>query len=458
MLEPIREYALEQLAARGEIETLRRAHATYYLALAEAITAQWGAPTAGAAIAQLDHEHDNMRAALQWARDGGDRTLGLQLGGALRKFWRRRGTISEGRIWLEELLALDDGTPNADAMAARLRALEGAAWLASDQHDYARAAHLFERSMALRRALGETEVEASALVNAALEARAAGQYERATALLEDAVGRHHALGDRVSLSNAGLDLSLFLLGLVRREQGDFAGAAALFEECLDLHRTLGDREGIAVGLLALSDIARDQGDVAQMQTYGAESLAILREIKVQWAIGFALNNLALAAYLEGDLTYASALVNESVSLFRNQKADGSLAEVLITQGQIARAQGELAAAYGALTEALRLAWIVGPRLLVPAALEGLSNVVVAQGDVELAARLLAAAAGLRMQMGLPVRPVDQPDLDQALATARSTLGADAFAALWEQSEQFDRVFEVDGVGLLRLIKAGEPTS
>ncbi|HEX9369856.1 MAG TPA: hypothetical protein VF897_02580, partial [Roseiflexaceae bacterium] len=433
MLEPIREYALEQLAARGEVATLQRAHASYYLALADAAAAQWDSPTADAAIAQLNREYDNLRAALQWARDGGDRTVGLQLAGALWRFWRSRGAISEGRVWLAELLARSDPAPDATALAARLRALHGAAWLASYQHDFVHAARLFEQSMALRRALGATESETSLLDNAARQARAAGQYQRATALIEDALARHHALGDRGSLSTGGLGLALYELGLVRREQGDFAGAAVMFEECIAFHRALGDREGMAVGLLGLSDIARDQGAAAQVRRYGEDSLALLRQLRVQWAIGFALNNLALGAYQEADLTRAFALVSESVSMFREQKADASLAEVLITLGQIVRAQGDNEAASRALTEALQLAWAVGPRLLVAAALEGLAAVVVAQGQAELAARLLAAASVLRVQMGTPIRPVDQAGVEQTLATARSRLG-DAFAPVWAEAQ------------------------
>src|SRR5204863_994129 len=136
-------------------------------------------------------------------------------------------------------------------------------------------------------------------------------------------------------------------------------------------------------------ISRDQGDVAQMRRYAEQSLQVFRELGVQWAIGFALNNLALAAALEGDLTHALSLVEEGVRLFRRLQADSSLAEVLITQGQIVRAQGDNEAAYRALTEALQLAWAVGPRLLVAAALERVAAVVVARQQAELATRLLA---------------------------------------------------------------------
>jgi tetratricopeptide (TPR) repeat protein len=319
-------------------------------------------------------------------------------------------------------------------MAARLRALHGAAWLASYQHDFVHAAQLFTESMALQRALGETEGETSLLDNAARQARAAGQYRRATALIEDALAQHRELSDRGSLSSGGLGLSLYELGLVRREQGDFAGAAVMFEECVEFHRALGDREGMALALLGLGDIARDQGDAAQLRHYCEESLALLRQLGVQWAIGFALNNLALAAYLEGEMARAFGLASESVALFRELQIDASLAEVLITLGTILKVLGDVAAAHGAMTEALRLAWAVGPRLLVAAALEGLAGLAIQAQRAELAVQLLAGAAALRVHMGTPVRPVDQAALSNTLATAQSILGADVFAAEWEEAQ------------------------
>jgi predicted ATPase/transcriptional regulator with XRE-family HTH domain len=50
MLEPVHDYAREKLRAQGEVETLRRRHATYYLALAEKVEAQWEDPAGEAAI------------------------------------------------------------------------------------------------------------------------------------------------------------------------------------------------------------------------------------------------------------------------------------------------------------------------------------------------------------------------------------------------------------------------
>ena len=62
ILETIREYGLECLAASGEMEATRQAHALYYLALAEEEAKLEGPQQA----AWLDREHENLRAAKQW--------------------------------------------------------------------------------------------------------------------------------------------------------------------------------------------------------------------------------------------------------------------------------------------------------------------------------------------------------------------------------------------------------
>ncbi len=434
-LEPLREYALEKLGERQEVELLQRAYATYFLELAQSVEAQWDRPIADAAIQQLDREYDNIRAVLHWATKGGDLAIGFWLSGALRKFWQRRGYYSEGRAWLEDLLAVDDEIADTAALAARLRGIDTAAWLASDQHDYARARQLFERDAALRQRLGETEGWSQMLSHAAREARAVGQYQQATSLFEDALARHRVLGDRGSASSGGLGNSLYELALVLREQGDFGRAAELFEECRQLHRELGDREGIAQGLMGLGDIARDQGDAAGARRYTEQSLGLARDLGMQWAIGFSLNNLALVHYWEGDLPGALTLINESEALFRSLHADGSRAEVLISKGQILAAQGDTDAAREALTEAVRLAWVLGPRLMVAAALEGLACSMTEPRLAAQAVRLLGAASALRAAMGTPVRPVDMPTVERALASGRSILAPNAFADTWSQAKE-----------------------
>lgn len=435
LLEPIREYALERLTMRGEMDALRRSHAAYYLSLAETAAAQWDSPTAYAATHTLDDEYDNLRTALQWYRDSGEVTAGLQLGIALGKFWRRRGYYSEGRVWLEELLARAENTADPTTTIARLRATHTAAWMASDQHDYERAAQLYEQSAQIGRTLGETEGEIHMLGNAARQARAAGQYQQAIWLFEAVVTRFRATGNRGSLSDGGLGNSLYELALVLREQGGFQQAAALFEECIALHQELGDREGLAAGLIGLSDVARDQGDAGRARLYGEQSLALARELGLQWVIGFSLNNLAVAAYLDGDLAGAAAFVQEGITLFRGIRSDSAVAELLTTLGEILRQQGALTAARNALTEALRHASVLGPRLLVAAAFERLASVLLVSEQAALGIQLLASASTLRAEMTVPVRAIDQLIITQGIETAQSVLGTKAFDILWAEAAE-----------------------
>jgi hypothetical protein len=121
--------------------------------------------------------------------------------------WSSSPCAREGRVWLDELLALDNDMSDPNAMTIRRRALQGAAWLASDQHEYEGAKELFEEGKALQRALGENEDETNPSITTAIQARARGDYSQALALLEAVVAEHRALGIRQSVSSFGVGLS-----------------------------------------------------------------------------------------------------------------------------------------------------------------------------------------------------------------------------------------------------------
>jgi tetratricopeptide (TPR) repeat protein len=399
--------------------------------LAEAVPGQWDHPTEDQATAQLDREYDNIRAALQWTRDEGDVSFGLQLGVALWRFWRRGRHISEGRAWLEALLARDSEALDGPALELRLRAIHQAAWLATDQHDFQHAAQLFEQARRLGRVAGGPDNSTTLLVNTALQSRVVGQYEYPIASLEAAIAQHRAsvLGEHDPHSITSMGLMLYMLALLVREQGDLTRATALFKEGIEFYRMIGDREGIAQGQLGLLDVARDQGNAVSIRRDWEPILAIFREFGTQWAMGFTLNNLALAAYLDGDLAQASALSSESVALFRELQADSSLAEVLITRGHVFRAEGNRERAYEALAEALRLAVAKGPQLIVAIALEGLASLIAQSGAVACAVQVFAAAASLRARMGTPRRPLDQVLQTDVGALAQPTLDPETFTLL-----------------------------
>ena len=434
--ELLRQYAQAQLETNpDEAVHIHVLHAIYYLEIAEAAQARWDSPTVDTAVEQLDMEYDNMRAVLYWVVSGGNATIGLQLAGSLWRYWTMGGKGKEGHGWFTKLLKLDNDSNDTTAMSARLRALQGAAWLASDQNNFALAAQLFDQARALRYTLGESEIDTQLLLNESRQARVSGQYGRAVALLDEALAYQRERGDRGSSISGGMWLSLYELALMRREQGEFSRAAELYQECRALDNKIGDRMGLHLELLGLGNIACDQGDVAGIRKYIEPSLTFFRELSIHWAVGFCLHNLALAAYFEGELTESYRLVNESVALFRVLNNDAGLAEALVTLGKVLQAQSDRAAAHKAVTEGLRLASMHGPRLLVAAALEEFAYVESPTAQAAWVVQLLSTAQALRAQLGTPLRPADQPTFERALAAARRKLGDDTFAIVWSNAQE-----------------------
>ena len=102
--ETVREYGAERLAGRGEAAAIRQAHTRYFSGLAEEAGPALSGPRQRAWHDLLEREHDNLRAALRAALDGGDPATALRMGYGLWKFWAVRGHHAEGRRWLEEAL------------------------------------------------------------------------------------------------------------------------------------------------------------------------------------------------------------------------------------------------------------------------------------------------------------------------------------------------------------------
>jgi predicted ATPase len=122
MLETIREYALERLEASGEAETMRQQHATFFLQLAEESFPKIDSAEQSTWFKRLEADHDNLRAALRWTLERKETEMGLLLAGTLGAgFWISCNHESEGRRWLEQVLA----QPGAEAHTRARRRSEG---------------------------------------------------------------------------------------------------------------------------------------------------------------------------------------------------------------------------------------------------------------------------------------------------------------------------------------------
>ncbi len=382
MLETIREYSLEQLAASGDEALARRSHAAYCLVLAEEQVSESGDVEATSWLDRFEIEHDNFRAALEHLTRSGQPEWGLRLGAALFRFWEMREHLAEGRDRLRRLLAL----PGAAARdKARARALFAAGVLAGAQGDYAAARPLLEEALEIERERDDgwgIAVTRNALAVTALDR---GDAAEAGALFEEALALWRLLGDRVAVAR-----SLSNLAKVARVQGDYARARALHEECLSIFRELGDRTGAAWALDQQADLAREQGDVVAARTLCERSLAEFRQIGDRWGIAGTLADLGNLARDQAEYSRARALYGESLRIFRDLDHKRGIARLL----------------------------------------EGIACCAAGEGRPDASLRLAGAAAALRQTLGTPLPPAERVALERGLAAAREALSGSDSAAVW----------------------------
>ncbi len=434
MLETIREYGLEALAASGEMESTWRAHAACYLALAEDAELELGGPQQAARLGQLEREHDNLRAALQWsleqAGDEGAREdersmeIALRFGGALRGFWRVHGQISEGRNFLDRALAAREGSE----AFVQAKALIAAATLAYIQGDYERAETLCKESLALYRELEDLPGMAHSLHELGLVSSTRGDIATARSLLAESLALARAVDDEQLVSWA-----LLHQGQVESGQGEYARARALFEESLAIHRRLQNKRLIAQTLSQLAQVLFvSQSDQAKVPSLLEECLVVSREIGFTQGIAAAFWLSGQVALGQGDLVTARALAEKSVVLYKEMGYRHGTAESLSALGKVLAAEGDYAAAQALDEESLALSGALDEKWVIAACLVGMGEIVAAQQKLAWAAQLWGAAEALRDAIGVPIQPVERADYERSLSAARVHLGERAFAAAWAQ--------------------------
>ncbi len=150
MLDTVREFGLEQLTACGEETGVRDAHAAHFVGLIQNARVRFEGPGRLTANHQVERDHDNLRAALGWSLGRGDAETAQRLGAELARFWLVLGYVTEGRGWLERVVAM----PGPSSPQTRVDAIWAAAYLAVFQNDLMRASTLAAEVMALAQESG----------------------------------------------------------------------------------------------------------------------------------------------------------------------------------------------------------------------------------------------------------------------------------------------------------------
>jgi len=422
-LETVQQYARDRLREEDQEPPWRTRHLGHFLALAEEARPQLQGKDQHAWLDRLEAEHDNLRSALKHASlPGADPVIGLRLAAAMSLFWGARGYFTEGRGWLSAMLA---AVPDGSADAIRATALNGAGILAWQQGDFAASSELQERSLAIRRSLGDRNGVANALIGLGLVAKDQNQYERARELQQESLSIHRELGNR-----RGTAVALANLATISGAIGQFTIAEAQFAESSEIFRALGDKQGIAMSLHSIGYFAYQQGNHASAQTHQEQSLALWRELGDRRGVALALGNLGQTVAALGDHFRARLLQEESLEIRRALGDRRGIAIALSDLGEVFAGQGNHVRARALYRESLSISWPLGDRLCVAEALEGLAASL---REANRAASLWGGAERLRQEINAPLPPGKRSQYDIQVAKARAaSTDAAAFEEAWQE--------------------------
>ena len=294
MLETVRAFALGQLRASGEAETIQLWHARYYLELAAAAEQAWDGPEEAGWLRRLVEERDNLRAVLRWSLDTPDAEVALRLNAALFSFWNTCSVLSEARRWLEAALELPRPEMPAELAAVEAKVWSVAGYIAAAMRDDGPACAHFARGLALYRALGDRRGTAWSLRGRAFVHMLRGEFAAAAEQGQESRQLCAASGD-----DWGLAWSLYSIAFVQLARGDLAQARPALEEALAHLRRQNIPFGVFRALVALGYTQFEQGDIARAEELYREGLGLARETPMLTFVTAGVEGLGMVAAAQG---------------------------------------------------------------------------------------------------------------------------------------------------------------
>jgi predicted ATPase/class 3 adenylate cyclase len=384
MLETIREFAAEQLAASGESDDLRRRHLDHYAALAEDCVDE--TLLGNDDLDRLEEERENLRLAFDSALSD-DPERALELGRRMMPLWMRRGEFREGR---ERLAASLSRTPDVPT-GARAWALRDAAFLAGQQSDLAVADSLGFQALALFRELGDRR---------------------------------------------GTGATLMTLGWSAMSRGDLGEARRLWEEAADALSGPGDERLQRRALMSLATVDSAQGDDARALEVLRDVVASARREGSTFELAMAVGNLGVAQANADETDEARRSYEEAIALSRQDARKLGLAIGLCNLGYLLR-ESAPSEALAHFSESLTLSREMEEPRTIAYCLVGGAGIFAAQGNFTQATILLGAASSVRAPTGMGVAPSRKRMADAVEAQCREALSAEAFARAWDEGGKLD---------------------
>ncbi|MEO7910917.1 MAG: tetratricopeptide repeat protein [Roseiflexaceae bacterium] len=389
--ELVRQYAAEQLTAAGEqLEACDR-HCTYYTAMLQANKQQLRGGAQQQAIAEIDAEIENVRAAWRWAGahsrlDAIDRALE-----SIYHFYNLSGWFQEGVESFNSVARQFEALPNVQSdpiqlQLGRLATRQGALYQRLAQ--YREADELLRTGLALiqQLSLDVRQEIAFALCVLGDITRLLGDAAAALLLLQESLAIYETLGD-----HHGQAAAQHNLGYLHYTLGAFEEAHSCCAQSLALFRSLGDQWGVASALRYLGIVARDQGNLAEARQLFEEGRAICESIGDRYVLAYCLNNLGTVAFATNQYAEAELLLRQGIVIGKQIGHQRVVAFSLNDLSEVYSIQQNYTAAREVLQESLALFNASGDRWGVAIALHNLGTTAVKSGAYAAAETYFRAA-------------------------------------------------------------------
>jgi predicted ATPase len=306
MLETIRAFLAERLAARPDADEIRRRHAAHYRALAE----RADRPLRGAGqrewCQRLDAEQGNLAAAVRWYLDNDTGPL-PHLFRVLWLFWFLRDHLGEAHPWVGGLLP----AANSFDIEAQVELASTAAATALEVGDDQMALSAHERLAPLLDRIEDPYLRAVSRLITSWAAGIAGDADRA---LEDVAGSLEQV--RAQGEQFWTALAAYTAGLVEMTVGRHDDALRHLTEMRDLAGALDNPWLAAVSRVYLGTLAVAQGRLEEARAPMDEGLELSLAARSTRGVTLCLTAFARLAFVEGDLRQAALLAGAADGLRR----------------------------------------------------------------------------------------------------------------------------------------------
>lgn len=285
MLETIRGFAWEALQATAECSAIQDAHLDAFVELAERVSPHLTTAGQLRALAELDAERDNLRAALGFAVTSRRAVQAHRLAATMWRYWHMRGLIPEGREGVDAALALDPDDP-----ALRAKTFEAAGGLAYWANDMPGALVLYRNALREAEAADDPHLRGFAHYNLAFPS-----------MMSDPPHMNVAAGI---------------------EQLDAAES---------LFAATGDQIGMASVAWGRSMVAMGQGDLPAVVELGLKAKEMFAAAGDTFMAAWSNHNAGLGYIRLGDLEHAVPIADDSLDEF---EAAGDISGIILTLGNL----------------------------------------------------------------------------------------------------------------------------